>query len=252
MPQVMTVPGGSVTARVRDGGQLLQSQQPRATESAAEFRGPWAGRWMARRLGIEQFSGLMRRHGHRESAPPTRSRSPLQTGSIAMRFRRPGARRTTSIWRRSPLIARQTTLWPIRASCAWSTPVTPELYERLRPWICALPGTALLPINVNTLLPEQAPLLAMLAPIGSASSGRVNCWRAARLMAMAVSLTSGRSRRFRRCSFLENVQKQVQQKSRWFDVSLLGRPRRRQGRRFGAVRCRDHPGAGCAAAMGGQ
>lgn len=42
--------------------------------------------------------------------------------------------------------------------------VTPEIYAVLRPWICALPTTAAARINVNTLLPEQAPLLAMVGP----------------------------------------------------------------------------------------
>ena len=42
--------------------------------------------------------------------------------------------------------------------------MAPEIYERLRPWLCALPSTDLSPINVNTLSPDQAPLLAMLAP----------------------------------------------------------------------------------------
>lgn len=42
--------------------------------------------------------------------------------------------------------------------------VTPEIYEILRPWVCALPTTDLSPINVNTLTPEQAPLLSMLMP----------------------------------------------------------------------------------------
>ena len=42
--------------------------------------------------------------------------------------------------------------------------MTPDIYERLRPWLCALPVAELSPINLNTLLPEQAPLLAMLAP----------------------------------------------------------------------------------------
>lgn len=42
--------------------------------------------------------------------------------------------------------------------------VTPELYRQLRPFLCALPMTDLSPINVNTLLPRDAPLLAMLAP----------------------------------------------------------------------------------------
>jgi general secretion pathway protein K len=42
--------------------------------------------------------------------------------------------------------------------------VTPAIYNLLRPWICALPEAELSPINVNTLLPAQAPLLAMLFP----------------------------------------------------------------------------------------
>lgn len=40
--------------------------------------------------------------------------------------------------------------------------MTAPLYERLSPWLCALPDTALSPLNVNTLAMEQAPLLAML------------------------------------------------------------------------------------------
>ena len=45
--------------------------------------------------------------------------------------------------------------------------VSPEYWERLRPWVCTLPVAELSPINVNTLLPEQAPLLAMLIPQGN-------------------------------------------------------------------------------------
>ena len=44
--------------------------------------------------------------------------------------------------------------------------VTPELYARLRPFLCALPTTDLGPVNVNTLMPDQAPVLAMLSPGG--------------------------------------------------------------------------------------
>ena len=40
--------------------------------------------------------------------------------------------------------------------------VTPAVYAKLQPWLCALPEANLSPLNVNTLLPEQAPLLAML------------------------------------------------------------------------------------------
>jgi general secretion pathway protein K len=44
--------------------------------------------------------------------------------------------------------------------------VGPQQWARLQPWICALPTSDLSPINVNTLLPEQAPLLTMLVAQG--------------------------------------------------------------------------------------
>jgi general secretion pathway protein K len=50
--------------------------------------------------------------------------------------------------------------------------VTDRHYGLLERWVCALPMTELSAINVNTLLPEQAPLLAMLLP------GRWNLARA--------------------------------------------------------------------------
>ena len=42
--------------------------------------------------------------------------------------------------------------------------MNPAYYTRLRPWVCALPGNELSPVNVNTLRPDQARLLAMLSP----------------------------------------------------------------------------------------
>jgi len=42
--------------------------------------------------------------------------------------------------------------------------MTPQFYERLRPWLCALPAAQLSPLNINTLRADQAPLLAMIAP----------------------------------------------------------------------------------------
>ncbi|WP_293879787.1 type II secretion system minor pseudopilin GspK [Sphingomonas sp.] len=42
--------------------------------------------------------------------------------------------------------------------------VTPALYTRVRPFLCTHPVADLSPVNINTLLPDQAPLLAMLVP----------------------------------------------------------------------------------------
>jgi len=42
--------------------------------------------------------------------------------------------------------------------------MTPDLYRVVRPWVCALPEAKPSVLNVNTLTPEQAPLVAMLFP----------------------------------------------------------------------------------------
>ena len=42
--------------------------------------------------------------------------------------------------------------------------VDPAIYERIRPWVCALPVAELSPLNINTLRRDQAPLVAMLLP----------------------------------------------------------------------------------------
>jgi general secretion pathway protein K len=42
--------------------------------------------------------------------------------------------------------------------------VTPAIYATLKPWICTLPDAKPATLNINTLTPEQAPLIAMLFP----------------------------------------------------------------------------------------
>ncbi|MDR6145615.1 general secretion pathway protein K [Sphingomonas sp. SORGH_AS870] len=50
--------------------------------------------------------------------------------------------------------------------------VTPELYARLRPWLCTLPDASPTMVNINTLAPEQAPLVAM-AQVDTISPGAI-------------------------------------------------------------------------------
>ena len=42
--------------------------------------------------------------------------------------------------------------------------MTPDIYLKMRPWVCALPEAELSPINVNTLTVDRASLITMLAP----------------------------------------------------------------------------------------
>jgi general secretion pathway protein K len=98
--------------------------------------------------------------------------------------------------------------------------MTSELYARLRPWLCALPVSDLSPINLNTLTPGQAPLLAMLAP-GQLSvekarqviasrppagwTNQVEFWRIDAMRGLAVPL---------------DAQLQPQLRTRWFALEL--------------------------------
>ena len=94
--------------------------------------------------------------------------------------------------------------------------MTPEIMARLRPWLCALPTTDLSPINVNTLMPEQAPLLAMLAP------DRMGVDRARRVLAARPPAGWGNQVEFWRIDALRDlqvpldIQLQLQLRTRWF------------------------------------
>jgi general secretion pathway protein K len=66
--------------------------------------------------------------------------------------------------------------------------VTAEIYARLNRWICALPEPILSPLNANTLLPEQAPLLVMLFPPNSLGLATARSYLAKRPMSGYGSL----------------------------------------------------------------
>lgn len=104
--------------------------------------------------------------------------------------------------------------------------VTPEIYERLRPWVCALPDHELSPINVNTLSPEQAPLFAMLLP------GRLDLVTARKMLAQRPAQGYESLVRFWAVPALEalnpgqQVTEQTKLKTRWFTLDItigLGR-----------------------------
>jgi len=106
--------------------------------------------------------------------------------------------------------------------------MTPPLYRRLRPWLCALPTSDLSPINLNTLTPGQAPLLAMLAP------GQLGVERARRVLAARPSNGWGNQVAFWRIEALNglnvplDVQLQPQLKTVWFRLDLKVRAGRSQ------------------------
>jgi len=100
--------------------------------------------------------------------------------------------------------------------------VSPDLYARVKPWVCALPTTQLSPVNINTLLPDQAVLLAMLAPetLGLDRARQVLAQRPAGGYGSVVAFWGQGSMAQIASGVPEEVRNQLMQKTRWFEVNL--------------------------------
>ncbi len=98
--------------------------------------------------------------------------------------------------------------------------MTPDIYARIRPWLCALPVNDLSPLNINTLGPDQAPLLAMLAP------GQITLDRARRVLAQRPSGGWNNQVEFWRIEAMSELnvpldaQVQPQLKTNWFTLDV--------------------------------
>lgn len=215
-PQVMTVPGGSVTAVVRDAGNCFNLNslvEPVPAEEGLAVANPLG----TRPLGIAQFSGLMRLLGvDRGTADQVAASAADWIDSDSRPS--PGGAEDDFYLGFKPAYRAANALMVDPSELRMVGSVTPELYERLRPWICALPITDLSPINVNTLLPEQGALIAMLAP------ERLAADQTRQLLARRSVDGYGSLPDFwaqgplAQLGLPELVTQQVKQKSRWFEV----------------------------------
>jgi general secretion pathway protein K len=157
--QVLPVPVGTASATVRDGANCFNLN---SLVSETE------GRYSPNSIGQEQMVSLMVVLGINEStARPVAAAAtdwvdsdsiPSTNGAEDDSYRSAVTPYRTA----NRLFAHPSELRAVKG-------VTPALYDKLRGWICALPEARLSPLNVNTLLPEQAPLLAMLFPPGQFS-----------------------------------------------------------------------------------
>jgi general secretion pathway protein K len=155
-PQTIPIPIGSATASVRDAGNCFNLNSL-VTESE--------GQYSASAAGQEQMTSLMVVLGIDENAAriiaaagadwADSNVTPLPNGVEDDGYRS----FATPYLAANRLYAHPSELRAVKG-------VTPAIYAKLQDWICALPDPALSPLNVNTLLPEQAPLLAMLFPPG--------------------------------------------------------------------------------------
>jgi general secretion pathway protein K len=203
--------GGLARATVRDGGNCFN------INSVAQGRTPLE--LQPRTVGIEQFAGLMRALDVPEAeaqqiaeaaadwvdTDPDRSRNGAEDGEYgsAAQGYRVG----------NTLFAEPSELRALAG-------MTPEIYARIRPFVCALPTTDLSPINVNTLVLEQAPLIAMLEP------SQITLDRARQVIATRPAAGWSQLADFYLMPELQfvrlpvDVQSQPQLRTRWFTLDL--------------------------------
>jgi general secretion pathway protein K len=206
------LPGeGIAEGAIRDGGNCFN------LNSLADDSDPAV--LTARPVGIAQFAGLMRVLGvadgdARRIADAAADWVDTDTAPL------PGGAEDSSYAGLDPSYRPGNTLFAEVSELRAVAGITPGLYRRLRPYLCALPTAELSPLNVNTLLPGQEPLLAMLSPATIAP----NAARAA----IAQRPRGGWTRQsdfwatpaLRRVAPPLDAQNQLQLSTRWFALDL--------------------------------
>lgn len=151
----LPLPGGIATAVVTDGGNCFNLNSVVSGQPGQLLT--------ARPTGVAQFIALMRIVGISEQEA-RRTAASLSDWIDSDDRPQPGGAEDSAYAAREAPYRTSKTLLADPSELRAIAGVTPAIYEKVRPWICALPTTELSPINVNTLTPDQAPLLAMLAP----------------------------------------------------------------------------------------
>ncbi|MET0360466.1 MAG: type II secretion system minor pseudopilin GspK [Sphingobium sp.] len=153
-PQSFPVAGGVVTARVRDAGNCFNINSLVKEEGADTL--------VTRPMGVTQFASLLRLVGTNPGTADqiaAASADWIDSDTVAA----PGGAEDSSYQQGQAPYRTAGGLLADPSEIRTVTGMTAPIYERLRPWLCALPVADLSPININTLLPDQAILLAMLA-----------------------------------------------------------------------------------------
>jgi general secretion pathway protein K len=152
-PQSIPVPGGMAVARVTDGGNCFNLNSVVAGESEADLK--------VRPVGVSQFQALLQALGV-DAGQARAAAASLADWVDTDGVPQPGGAEdeTYAHADRPYRAANRFMVDPSELRAV--NGVTPAIYALVRPWICALPTADLSPININTLLPAQAPLFAML------------------------------------------------------------------------------------------
>lgn len=154
-PRTLPLPAGRGVATVSDGGNCFNLNSVVSGKDQADLA--------ARAGGIAEFRSLMRVLGVDPRAAVTIANATADWIDTDDRPQPNGAeddhyQRSAAPYRTANRFMADISELRVVAG------VTPAIYAALKPWLCVLPTSDLAPINVDTLLPDQAPLLAMLFP----------------------------------------------------------------------------------------
>lgn len=210
--RTIPLPGGGVAeARLADGGNCFNLNSvaegdPRATLTR-------------RNSGVQQFAGLMMALDVPEADARRIAEAAADWVDSDSEAGPVGAEDAAYAGGDDPYRAANT-LFADPGEARLLAGMTPEIFEVVRPWLCVLPEAELSPLNVNTLTPAQAPLLAMLAP------GQIDTRRAARVIesrpreGWANMIEFWRTERMSELAVPLDAQLQPQTRTRWFRLSL--------------------------------
>lgn len=152
-PFALPVPDGVATARVHDGGNCfnLNSLVVRVNGDT----------YAARTAGVLQFSRLMRLIGVPSGDSIAAATADwIDTDSAPIT----GGAEDAAYSGFQPAYRTANTLMADPSELRAVAGVTPQIYDKLRPYICTLPTTQPTTINVNTIEPERGALIAAMAP----------------------------------------------------------------------------------------
>jgi len=209
-PTNFPIDGGLATARIDDGGNCfnLNSLVDRQQDGAL----------IARPLAIAQFTRLMTIldvPGRDASTISASAADWIDSDVEAL----PGGAEDAAYANVGRGARTANTLMADASELRVVAGMTPAIYSRLRPYICALPVTDLTTVNINTLSLGQAPLLAMLLPgLGLARAATaidarpLRGWDSTTPFWNLPSLTS--------IPPADDTRNQVRATTRWFDVGV--------------------------------
>ncbi len=210
-PQAVPVPGGIATAQVKDGGNCFNLNSVVSGENDTGLK--------VRPIGVQQFQALLQALGV-DARAAQMAAAALGDWVDSDSVPQPGGAED-EIYMQAERPYRAANRMMVDASELRAVHgITPAIYDLARPWVCALPVTDLSPLNINTLLPDQAPLVAMLIP------GQLSVGQARQLLAQRPADGYGSVKQFWLLpslvglSPMEEVSQQVKMTTGFFGVDV--------------------------------